>query len=218
MIRKILAVREILEHTQAIQANSVNIKYIYQKLLGDNPKVSWKSLLFGSTARPKAKFILWLRLQDRLQTIDRLQAWGLDIDQQCKLCQQHEETRDHLFVQCAFVQEVWRRIMTLLQWQWNPTTIWNTHLAWAILCAKGRSLNAQIFKLAYAEITYAIWIERNRMIFENARHQCEEITKEIVYMCNIRATPQVKIKFQQLKFLLFCRLEILFYDFIYIMR
>ncbi|XP_015158848.1 uncharacterized protein [Solanum tuberosum] len=199
MIRKIMAARRTLEQTQAIQLSSVSIKYIYQKLLGDNPKVAWKSLLFGNSARPKAKFTLWLQLHDRRQTTDRLQAWGLDIDQQCKLCQQQGETRDHLFVRCEFTQGVWKRIMTWLQWQWNPTTIWDTHLAWIILCAKGRSLNAQIFKMIYDEITYAIWMERNRKIFENTRRQCEDLAKEIVYICNVRASSLVKTKIQQLK-------------------
>lgn len=89
MVRKIIAARSILEQTQTMQHTTITIKTIYQKLLGDNQRVSWKALVSDNKARPKAKITLWLQIQDRLQTTDKLHAWGMEIDQQCKLCQQH---------------------------------------------------------------------------------------------------------------------------------
>ncbi|KAH0686277.1 hypothetical protein KY289_017035 [Solanum tuberosum] len=200
MIRKIIATRNTLEHTQTMHLRTVSIKVIYQKLLGDNLRVNWKCLMFTNNARPRARFTMWLQLQNILQTTDRLQAWGMDMDQSCKLCKQQLESRDHIYVQCLFTQQVWERIMKWLTWQWNSTTTWDDHLTWCIIRAKGKSLNAQIFKMVYAELVNGIWIERKRRIFENKGRQSEEITKEIAFTYNVRAPLRIKAKLQQLLF------------------
>ncbi|WMV19835.1 hypothetical protein MTR67_013220 [Solanum verrucosum] len=156
--------------------------------------------MFTNNERSRARFTMWLQLHNRLQTTDRLQAWGMDVDQSCKLCKQQLESRDHIYVQCLFTQQVWERIMNWLTWQWNSTTTWDDHLTWCIIRAKGKSLNAQIFKMVYAELVYGIWIERNRRIFENKGRQSEEIAKEIAFTCNVRAPLRIKAKLQQLLF------------------
>lgn len=140
MVRKIIAARSILSNTQIDHQPSICIKTIYQKLLGDNARVTWRSLVFDNSARPKARFTMWLQLQNRLLTNDRLYVGNRRGS--TMLCQQHLETWDHLFVQCPFSQSVWRRIMKWLQWQWRPTKNWDNHLEWTIALSKGRSINA----------------------------------------------------------------------------
>ncbi|XP_060190860.1 uncharacterized protein LOC132620183 [Lycium barbarum] len=101
MVKQIIEVRGVFELQQQLwNQQPVNIRDIYLVLLGDRPRVSWKSLMFANGARPKAIFTLWLQIQNRLMTTDRLTTWGIDVDHNCKPYQGHTETRDHLYIHC----------------------------------------------------------------------------------------------------------------------
>ncbi|XP_019262565.1 PREDICTED: uncharacterized protein LOC109240393 [Nicotiana attenuata] len=153
--------------------------------------VVWKCLMFKNDARPKASFLMWLVLQGRLATADRLMRWGITMDNTCSLCQAELETRDHLFVECDYAKAIWRTMQKWLQWQQAPDE-WNQHATWAIKRAKGKSKQAQLFKLVYAECVYAIWIERNNRVFEKKARSWEAIAREIVYTCHVRAGSKVQ--------------------------
>ncbi|KAK6784884.1 hypothetical protein RDI58_018339 [Solanum bulbocastanum] len=73
----------------------------------------WKGLMFNNAARPKVIITLWLQLQGRLMTVDRLASWGMNVDHQCRLCAVANESRDHLIVHWLYSQQLWER---LLQW------------------------------------------------------------------------------------------------------
>ncbi|XP_059277829.1 uncharacterized protein LOC132032017 [Lycium ferocissimum] len=129
--------------------------------------VPWKCLMFANGARPKARFTLWLQLQNRLLTTDRLLTWGIDVDQSCKLCQGQVETRDHLFGHCPFTQNLWQRLLRWLMRPYHSVATWEDHLEWVISHTKGNSQDAQILRLVYIEYVHTVWIERNQQTFEN---------------------------------------------------
>ncbi|XP_059285068.1 uncharacterized protein LOC132038412 [Lycium ferocissimum] len=52
------------------------IRNIYLQLL-ILPRVHWKTLVFKSSTRPKAQFTMWLHLQGRLLTMERLAKWRI---------------------------------------------------------------------------------------------------------------------------------------------
>ncbi|XP_009761111.1 flowering-promoting factor 1-like protein 3 isoform X2 [Nicotiana sylvestris] len=81
------------------------------------------------------------------------------------LCQAQDESRNHLLAGCEYSKRLWEKTMQWLQQQCYKHTQWSHHLEWAIKSAKRRSLQAQIFRMAYAECLYAIWMERNHRIF-----------------------------------------------------
>ncbi|GJN37129.1 hypothetical protein PR202_gb26054 [Eleusine coracana subsp. coracana] len=58
---------------------------------------TWKSWAPG-----KCKFFLWLVAHDRCWTADRLAHRGLDHPEKCILCDQEQETINHLLVACPF--------------------------------------------------------------------------------------------------------------------
>ncbi|KAK6788794.1 hypothetical protein RDI58_012592 [Solanum bulbocastanum] len=114
MVRKVLGAKDhlhVLHH--AIDGKRSKIRQAYNQMLGDYPKVDWRGLICRNLARPKAIFILWLQIQNRLPTTDRLLKWRMPVDSKCVMCKQEDETRDHLFFECALANSLWRR---LLQW------------------------------------------------------------------------------------------------------
>lgn len=44
-----------------------SVKLVYKVLLGEHAKVGWRHLLIGNLATPKAKFIIWLAIQNRFK-------------------------------------------------------------------------------------------------------------------------------------------------------
>ncbi|XP_055808322.1 uncharacterized protein LOC129876867 [Solanum dulcamara] len=196
MIRKILAARVILEqiHTQRDSPTTANF---YVHLLGNRPTAPWKNMMFNNSARPKAIVTMWIMLQNKLPTIDRLTSWGMDVNQQCKLCQQELENRKHLFTQCEFTRAIWKKLLNLIKWPLFHADTWDMHLEWTLKQSKGKSHNAQLFKLIYVECSYAIWMERNQRTFEEKRKNYEEITKEIAYMCTLRDPLAISTQLQQ---------------------
>ncbi|XP_070022043.1 uncharacterized protein LOC142177522 [Nicotiana tabacum] len=75
MVRKIFKGRETMTLIQDIKTGSL-IKQIYLKLIGDNERITWKTLRFGNDARPKAQFTVWLQMYGKLMIVDRLASWG----------------------------------------------------------------------------------------------------------------------------------------------
>ena len=76
---------------------------------------------------------------NRLPTLDRLAAWGLNIARTCKLCLADMETRDHLFFGCNFSKEVWQVILQMGELK-RAVLGWFAELNWTIKKLKGRSL------------------------------------------------------------------------------
>ncbi|GFZ14548.1 hypothetical protein Acr_24g0007380 [Actinidia rufa] len=73
-------------------------KAAYEYFRPQKIKLTWPKLLWHGCITPKHVFILWLGLNGRLLTRDKLQ--GLIEDQSCPLCRAADESVDHLFFQC----------------------------------------------------------------------------------------------------------------------
>ncbi|XP_060216813.1 uncharacterized protein LOC132644250 [Lycium barbarum] len=193
MTRKLMEARAVLHQVQISPtvSNSVR-KQIYLQLIGDRPRIPWKSLIIDNTARQEAQFTIWLYVQDILLTVDRLTKWEMSIDQQCVLCQTHNETRDHLFLHCEFSVKVWYKVMNWIQQPQFLNTDWGQHIQWAICKVKGKSQAARLFKMVYIETIYALWIERNQGIFEKRRRDWLAIAKDVAYICSVRAATGLR--------------------------
>ncbi|XP_070057136.1 uncharacterized protein [Nicotiana tomentosiformis] len=166
MVRKIFEARSTLDRISiTFKEGKCYIRQIYFQLLGDAPRVYWKSLIFKNEAKPKTKFIMWLRLHGKLLTADRLNNWGVQM-------------KRHPF----------------------SATTWEQQIQWALKSAKGRSQSAQAFKTIYAEVSYAVWIERNKRVFEGVSKEVDNIARNIAYLCNVRASPRIRSLVQSWSF------------------
>ncbi|XP_070057679.1 uncharacterized protein [Nicotiana tomentosiformis] len=62
MVKKILKARDNLRYVQLeYLKNKSMIRSIYLNMVGELPKVTWKNIMCGNEARPKAVFITWLQ-------------------------------------------------------------------------------------------------------------------------------------------------------------
>lgn len=127
MIRKIFEARTVLAAMNLQHLNKGMIKKIYLQLLDHRHAAPWKNFMFQNIARPKTVFSLWLNLQGRIPTVDRLHKWKIKVDAQCCMCHHQDESRKHLFVQCEFARKIWNIVLGWLQRHKFAPTSWNQH-------------------------------------------------------------------------------------------
>ena len=102
---------------------------------------SWKivevplKLCWDNACLPKAGFSLWLAIQNRVLTADRLSKFGFIGPSRCILCKNDNENAEHLFYKCPFAQSCWEWLKSRLSWS-SPSLesfqdfilSWPTHL------------------------------------------------------------------------------------------
>lgn len=89
------------------QQRSFSSSLIYQSLQEPLPNVPWYRLIWIKKGIPKHKSLAWLMLLNRCPTRDRLLSWNLQTDPSCLLCNQVNESRDHIYFTCSFSSDVW---------------------------------------------------------------------------------------------------------------
>jgi hypothetical protein len=122
---------------------------------------------------PKCKVFIWLAINNKCWTADRLQKRGLDYPENCALCDQDDETAQaaqHLLTNCVFARHFWhsilapiglslvskRRDLCFAEW-WRKTSV-------KIHKRKGKGFYSIVILGAWS-----LWKHRNRCFFYGAR-------------------------------------------------
>lgn len=116
MERKILQIHKELEvigwnEEYANQIDKFSIKQLYKALRGNYQKVEWRKLTCNDAACPKRISILYLALQSRLLTGDRLATSGCAEDVHCGVCGTEDESHNCIFFRCLFSSQVWQKVL-----------------------------------------------------------------------------------------------------------
>jgi hypothetical protein len=81
----------------------------------------WKKI-WKSWAPANCEFFIWLAINNRCWTSDRLAKQGLPHQPTCPFSDQDEETINHILSSCVLVQEAWTRILQGLNLNVDLTT------------------------------------------------------------------------------------------------
>ncbi|KAF8081277.1 hypothetical protein N665_0895s0002 [Sinapis alba] len=85
-----------------------------EELLISTP-VPWYMIIWLKTDIPKHKSLAWLMLLNKFPTRDRLLFWGLQTDPLCILCNNDNESRNHIYFICPISTTVWSYFANLFQ-------------------------------------------------------------------------------------------------------
>lgn len=82
----------------------------YIQLVGETSRMENAELIWNNICLPKHIFIMWLAVQNRLLTQERLLSMGIHCgDSGCSLCGEDEmESADHLFSKCEWSVQIWK--------------------------------------------------------------------------------------------------------------
>ncbi|KAG7541866.1 Reverse transcriptase zinc-binding domain [Arabidopsis thaliana x Arabidopsis arenosa] len=122
----------------------------------------WASLIWFKGSTPRHAFHMWISNLNRLPTMDRLSAWGLQVNTVCCLCSVGVENRDHLFLYCPFTRVLWDMIMHRLRLPLFMFDSWFSLMAWNRVNHVTSPPTLRI--LITQALLYSVWKQRNNLI------------------------------------------------------
>ena len=167
-----------------------NTSIIWNHLRIHHPLVPWSKVVWFPGGIPKHSFILWLAVQFRLSTQDRIFKFTPG-PLACVLCHSQLETHDHLFFACPYSTFVWQELMARCGLTWNRHN-WSNTLLWMAQHLSGKKIHHVILKMCLGAAVYGLWKERNNRTFKHS-YCPKELTLQIL-ISQIKAHISVKWK------------------------
>jgi hypothetical protein len=138
------------------------------------------STIWNPNLWPKVSFFLWLTTQNRILTWDNLRKKGFIGPSMCTLCQQQEETMEHLLNRCPYSQVIWDQGSQMMRRSnRNRDNIQDTLEHWDSISFSNPILK-RIWQLLPGFSLWQIWKERNRRIFHSKASPPALVWKQVV--------------------------------------
>lgn len=159
---------------------------MYTQLRGQYPNMEWKKLICNNQENNKWKFILFLSINGRLSTKDRLDKWGIHTNLVCALCEEAPESYHHLFFTFLVSTSVWKKVLAWKVTQKQLGVEWR--ISWAITHVKAKSTTTEILRISLASIFYHLWMEKNYRTFQLQKRTYGVLLRMIVQVKYCRAS------------------------------
>lgn len=130
-----------------------------------SPMVQWSKIVWFKEAIPRASFILWLAIRQRLPTRDKLFSCGMDVPVVCPLCLVDQESHEHLFLACPFSEALWQAFAAPVYGQTPPSLMSEILDSLKLHAVSAPRQITTILRLLLQVIIYALWRESNSRIF-----------------------------------------------------
>ncbi|CAI9261358.1 unnamed protein product [Lactuca saligna] len=160
------------------QVVEFDIQQVWRDLNFCGQKVPWAHLVWFKQCIPRLSFILWLAIQERLMTQDRMRFWDKNKNLKCVFCNLQPDSHNHLFFECSYSSLVWNMVKDKVGIISNSQG-WETLIKEFQVLLKGKSIQDFISKIALAATVYFIWRERNCRLFRNGNSEERKIALNI---------------------------------------
>ncbi|XP_022042045.1 uncharacterized protein LOC110944706 [Helianthus annuus] len=151
---------------------------------------TWANMVWFSQCVPRHSFHLWLVFRNKLKTQDRLAVWEAGSATNlnlmcCPLCQYDRDSRDHLFFQCVFADQVWRKVKSMVNLESVDNT-WQSLMVWVDQHSNSKKVDDIVCKLVVAATSYYIWQERNSRLFSSNQLTVVQVAEKIKSSVRLR--------------------------------
>ncbi|XP_022042313.1 uncharacterized protein LOC110944979 [Helianthus annuus] len=142
---------------------------VWDNIRSRGEEVNWAELVWFSQCIPRHSFHMWLVIKNKLKTQDRMRIWDAGSATNlnlmcCPLCRKGKDSRDHLFFQCAYGEQVWNMVKTMAYMDVVDAN-WDSIMTWFSQHRSSKSPEVLVGKMVVAASTYFIWQERNNRLF-----------------------------------------------------
>uniref|UniRef100_A0A803QHQ4 Reverse transcriptase zinc-binding domain-containing protein n=1 Tax=Cannabis sativa TaxID=3483 RepID=A0A803QHQ4_CANSA len=158
----------------------------YDLLKPQHDKVPWSREVWARLNIPKHSVILWLAVLNRLKTKERLAKFGMQIENRCRLCNDHSEDTHHLFFTCSFAGNCLQAAKKWLVWGMAANEL-PLILRW-IRKAKISKFRKNVLAAVIAGLVYSIWEARNKLEWQNEQPDCVKIMEAVRWNIKTRVT------------------------------
>ncbi|CAN1338924.1 Putative ribonuclease H protein At1g65750 [Linum perenne] len=141
-----------------------------------------KEVIWSNPVPPKIQGFCWMVWHKKITSVDNLQRRGMSLANRCVVCEQEEESVDHLFVNCQFALEVWDRVSSKLSLV-GPRldSVRGLFSAWK--CMNFSVPFSEVSLILLHSILWYIWLERNERVFNDKSRNAAQVTFSI--LCNL---------------------------------
>ena len=142
-----------------VNSATYNINTVYKELIGSSAHVSWSKLVWHRTSLPKARFIFWMAMLNKLKTKDHLMRIDVTPDDCCPLCCTACESIAHFNFLVAVL--VVNALISWLHGLVSIASLWSIHPSnWKVSCFMRKIAISSVRSLIYQ-----IWRARNDCIW-----------------------------------------------------
>jgi hypothetical protein len=129
----------------------------------------WKRI-WKSWAAPKCKFFIWLGINNKCWTAHMLKRRGLDFPECCVLCDQEDETVQHIISSCVFARQFWHCVLSPIGFsvvvlKRSDTCFVDWWRGALSLIPKGKKKGFNSVAILGA---WSLWKHRNKCVFDGA--------------------------------------------------
>ncbi|XP_057444445.1 uncharacterized protein LOC130736659 [Lotus japonicus] len=132
-------------------------------------------------APSNVRAFVWRLLLDRLPTRDNLRRrhlLGEDDDARCPLCQQADETSEHLFSLCPVTTRLWSACYAWRGMQSVLSASVREHFLQFPMIGRSKKQQAGEWAL-WMSLVWTVWMLRNKVVFQGANVELENTSKLI---------------------------------------
>ena len=161
-------------------SGSYSCKSAYSSMFTGTVRFSpWKRI-WRSWAPPNCRFFIWLAVNNKCWTSDRLAKRGLPHQPACPLCDQEAESINHLLSGCVLSREVWAWLLRELKLNVLPPTSSSRFCSWWKRTATSleKSLRKGFNSLVIL-VSWELWKHRNACVFDGVRPQAQTVLTHV---------------------------------------
>ncbi|GJR05399.1 integrase, catalytic region, zinc finger, CCHC-type containing protein [Tanacetum coccineum] len=168
-------------------AKTFSVSTVWSSIRPRDTKVNWYEVVWFASCIPRHSFHMWLIVKKKLKTQDLLCTWDASVTfgSVCSLCEQQQDSHEHLFFECPFSQVVWNHMKGLADVHSSASTIYDI-ISYVLPIAKRRSSTSVIAKLVIAASAYFIWQERNWRLFRQSKRNPTQVIECITYSVRLK--------------------------------
>ena len=128
----------------------------------------------------KVSFFAWEASWGKVMTLDQLKKRGRSLANRCYLCEEEEETLNHLLVHCSKAKMLWELILAIVGFGWVfPFSVRQVLLAWQ--GTKVGKKHKKVWRAAPLCLLWAVWCERNRVGFDNETFSMYKLKNSFIF-------------------------------------
>ncbi|GKE28272.1 RNA-directed DNA polymerase, eukaryota, reverse transcriptase zinc-binding domain protein [Tanacetum coccineum] len=91
-----------------------SVKQVWKDSHADGMRTNWTGMVWYAECIPKHAFVLWMAVQGRLLTQDRIMKWKPNAILLYPLCEECNDSHEHLFFKCKLSEKIWKYLQAKL--------------------------------------------------------------------------------------------------------
>lgn len=147
--------KQFYSRAEFLSISKYNVRQVYDKLMRDLPHIFWDKFVWKRLSVPKHRFIVWLVVQGRLQTTNKLTRIGVSNTTDFLICSRDNGSHSHSFSECHFRKASLNEIMRWMRL--NATTNDLSRLIRWISRSKCSRFKGVVWTADISVVIYMIW-------------------------------------------------------------